>query len=1069
MTMSEFFVYRPILAIVISIVTLLVGFVALASLPVSLFPNITPPEVVVSATDPGADAVTVEQSVATPIEQQISGVDGMNYMYSLNSNTGQMKLRVNFDENTNPQTDQILTQMRQAQSAAQLPPEVTAQGVSVQKSFAAPLMLISLRSQDRHYDSEFLTNYAYINLNDPLTRVPGISNVQIFGAGQYAIRIWVRPRELARYNLTVPDIVSAVQQQNAVNPVGVYGGEPVPTGQEFTYMAIAKGPLVTPEEFENIIVRERPDGSAVRLKDVSRVELGTQVYATRARLNGQPSAIIAVYQLPGTNALAAANGVKKVLARLKEHFPSGLDYVIALDTTRPVVAGIQEMLKTLLEALLLVALVVYLFLQSWRATVIPLLAVPVSLVGTFAFFPLLGFSINTLSLFGLVLAIGLVVDDAIVVVEGVERYIHQGHSPKEATIRAMREITGPVVGVALVLASVFVPTAFVPGITGRLYQQFAITIALSVIISAFNALTLSPALCALLLRPRKMGGRGLNQLFERFNVIFSRTTEGYVQVAAIFVRRTGVVLLLLVSFIVAAILCGKGIPASFLPDEDQGFFYVNLQLPDAASLQRTDEASRKIESLISQTPGVQFTTTVAGFSLLSGVQSTYSGFFFVTLAPWDARKKLVQQYQALKGRLNLQLIQLPEGTVFGFSPPAIPGLGVAGGVTFVLEDRADKGPGFLADNVNAFIAMARKRPELGRVTTTLLPSVPQAYVAVDRDKTLKQGVALKDVYNTLQSFLGGSFINYFNRFGRQWQVYIQAEDQFRKETDQIGQFYVRNSQNEAVPLSALTRVERRFGPEFTMRYNLFRSAQIQVLPAPGYSSAQAMRALEDVFAQSMPPEMGYDYLGMSFQEKKAQQGTPPALIFGVSLLFVFLILAALYESWSLPIGVLLSTPVAVFGTLFALYMRRLTESAFLPPVLVQVENNVFAQIGLVMIIGLVAKNAILIVEFAKSEYDRGESLAEAALTAARLRFRPILMTSFAFIVGCIPLAMASGSGAIARQVMGTAVIGGTLAASALAIFLIPAGFCIAERFSIWCAGRVPVRRMSRGEEPRGIV
>ena len=1073
MTMSEFFVYRPILAIVISIVTLIVGFIALAFLPVSLFPNITPPEVVVSATDPGADAVTVEQSVATPIEQQLSGVDGMNYMYSLNSNTGQMKLRVNFDEKTNPKTDQILTQMRQAQCAAQLPPEVTAQGVSVQKSFAAPLMLISLRSQDQRYDSKFLTNYAYINLNDPLTRVPGISNIQIFGAGQYAIRIWVRPEELARYNLTVPDVVNAVQQQNAVNPVGLYGGEPVPAGQEFTYMATAKGQLNTPEEFEDIILREQSDGSVVRLKDVSRIELGSQVYATRARLNGQPSAIVAVYQLPGTNALAAANGVKKALARLKEHFPSGLDYVIALDTTRPVVAGIQEMLKTLLEALLLVAFVVYIFLQSWRATLIPLLAVPVSLVGTFAFFPLLGFSINTLSLFGLVLAIGLVVDDAIVVVEAVERYIHLGRSPKEATISAMREITGPVVGVALVLASVFVPTAFVPGITGRLYQQFAITIALSVIISAFNALTLSPALCALLLRPRKTSARGLNKFFERFferfNLIFSRTTETYVQVAAIFARRSGIVLLLLVSFTVAAILCGRGIPLSFLPDEDQGFFYVNLQLPNAASLQRTDEVSRKIESLISQTPGVQFTTTVAGFSMLSGVQSTYNGFFFVTLAPWEERKKLVQQYQALKGLLNLKLIQLPEGTVFGFSPPAIPGLGVAGGVTFVLEDRADRGPGFLENEVNAFIAMARKRPELGRVMTTLLPSVPQIYVAVDRDKTLKQGVALKDVYNTLQSFLGGSFINYFNRFGRQWQVYVQAEDLFRKDADQIGKFYVRNNQNAAVPLSALTRVERRFGPEFTMRYNLFRSAQIQVIPAPGYSSAQAMHALENAFAQSMPPEMGYDYLGMSFQEKRAQQGAPPAMIFGVSLLFVFLILAALYESWSLPVGVLLSTPVAVFGTLFALYLRRSIEGAFLPPVLVQVENNVFAQIGLVMIIGLAAKNAILIVEFAKSEYERGESLADAALTAARLRFRPILMTSFAFIVGCIPLAMASGSGAIARQVMGTAVIGGTLSASALAIFLVPAGFCIVERFSAWCGGRVAVRRMSKGEETRGIV
>ena len=1066
MTMSEFFVYRPILAIVISIVMLIAGLVALAFLPVSLFPNITPPEVVVSATNPGSDAVTVEQSVAAPIEEQLNGVDAMNYMYSLSSNTGQMKLRVNFDENTNPQTDQILTQMRQAQSAAQLPPEVTAQGVSVQKSFAAPLMLISLRSVDGRYDAQFLTNYAYINLNDQITRVPGISNVQVFGAGQYAIRIWVKPGELARYNVTVPDIVSAVQQQNAVNPVGVYGGDPVPEGQEFTYMATANGPLVAPEQFENIIVREGADGSVVHLKDVSRVELGSQVYATRARLNGQPSAIVAIYQLPGTNALAAVNGVKQLLTRLKEHFPTGLDYVVALDTTQPVIAGIQEMIKTLLEALLLVVLVVYLFLQSWRATLIPLLAVPVSLVGTFAFFPLLGFSINTLSLFGLVLAIGLVVDDAIVVVEAVERYIHEGHSPKEATIKAMREITGPVMGVALVLASVFVPTAFIPGITGRLYQQFAVTIAVSVILSAFNALTLTPALCALLLRPRKKGGRGfLNQFFDLFNVTFARATEGYTRVAALFVRRSGAALALLAFFAIAAFFCGKEIPMSFLPDEDQGFFYVNLQLPNAASLQRTDDVSRKIESLISQTPGVQYTTMVAGFSLLSGVQSTYSGFFFVTLAPWEERKKLVQQYQALKGRLNLELIQLPEGTVFGFSPPAIPGLGVAGGVTFVLEDRADKGATFLANNVNAFIAGARERPELGRVTTTLLPAIPQTYIAVDRDKALKQGVALKDVYNTLQSFLGGSFINYFNRFGRQWQVYVQAENQFRKDADQIGQFYVRNSHGDAVPLSALTRIERRFGPEFTMRYNLFRSAQIQVLPAAGYSSAQAMHALEKVFAETMPPEMGYDYLGISFQEKKAQQGTSPIVIFGVSLLFVFLILAALYESWSLPFSVLLSTPVAVFGTFFVLYLRRIIASAFLPPILVQVENDVFAQIGLIMIIGLVAKNAILIVEFAKAEYERGASLTDAALNAARLRLRPILMTSFAFIVGCIPLAMASGSGAVARQVMGTAVVGGTLAASAIAIFLIPSGFCIIERFSLWLGARVgPRLRAANGKQ-----
>jgi hydrophobic/amphiphilic exporter-1 (mainly G- bacteria), HAE1 family len=1042
--MSGFFIHRPILAIVVALLTVIIGIVSLAFLPVSLFPNITPPEIVVSATDPGSDAVTVEQSVATPIEQQISGVDNMNYMYSLNANSGQMKLRVNFDESTNAKTDQVLTQMRQAQAAAQLPPEVTAQGISVQKSFAAPLMLIALRSIDGRYDSAFLTNFAYINLNDQLTRVPGISNVQVFGSGQYAIRIWVKPDELARFNITIPDIVNAVQQQNAVNPVGQAGGEPAPSGQEFSYMAVAKGQLVTPEQFGDIVVRQQQDGGTVRVRDIARLELGSQVYTTKARLNGQPSAIIALYQLPGTNALSAAKGVRKLMESMKQRFPQGLDYVISLDTTQPVTAGIEEMVKTLVEALGLVILVVYLFLQSWRATLIPLLAVPVSLVGTFILFPLLGFSINTLSLFGLVLAIGLVVDDAIVVVEAVERYIQEGVEPKEATLRAMKEITGPVIGVALVLASVFVPTAFIPGITGRLYQQFAVTIAVSVMLSAFNALTLSPALCALLLR-RRVENRGLaGKFFAWFNHLFGRATDGYVRISERFVQRSGITLVLLLLFGMLAVELGGKIPPGFLPDEDQGFFYVNLQLPNAASLQRTDEVCRKIELALSQIAGVRYTTTIAGFSLLSGVQSSYGGFFFVTLNPWEERKRLAESYQALKGKLNLNLIQIPQGSAFAFSPPAIPGLGVAGGVTFVLEDRTDRGAQYLANNVDKFLAAARERRELGRVTTTLLPSVPQVYIEVDRDKALKQGVALKDIYNTLQSFLGGSFINYFSRFGRQWQVYVQAEDAFRTNAEQIGQFYVRNSNNNPVPLSSVTRVKKRFGPEFTMRFNLYRSAQIQVLPAPGFSSAQAMRALEEVFARTMPGEMGYDYLGMSFQERRAQQGISPIAIFGFSFLFVFLILAALYESWSLPFSVLLSTPVAVFGTLGALYLRRSVASAFLPPVLVQVENNVFAQIGLVMIIGLVAKNAILIVEYAKVEHENGATIAEAALAGARLRLRPILMTSLAFIAGCVPLALASGSGAVARQVMGTAVIGGMLAASCLAIFLIPAGFCIVE-------------------------
>jgi HAE1 family hydrophobic/amphiphilic exporter-1 len=1043
--MSRFFISRPIVAIVISLLTVMVGAISTKVLPVSLFPEIVTPQTVITANYTGADARTVERAVATPIEQQMSGVDNMNYMYSVNANSGQMVLTVDFDLASDPNTDQILAQMRQTQAASQLPTTVNNLGVTVQKSLAAPLLVIALYSPDESRDALFLSNYAYINLNDALTRVRGISNVQISGAGQYAMRLWLKPDQLARLGMTVSDIVNAVQAQNTVNSAGQIGSEPVPSGQEYTYTARAQGRLVNPDEFGNIILRQQSAGGTVRLKDVGRVEFGAQAYNTKGRFNGKPAAVVSVYQLPGTNALAAANGVKQLMVELKQRFPQGIDYVISLDTTKPVTAGIEEMIKTLLEALFLVILVVYLFLQSWRATLIPLLAVPVSLVGTFMFFPLLGFSINTLSLFGLVLAIGLVVDDAIVVVEAVEHHIEAGLSAKEATLKAMKEITGPVIGVALVLASVFVPTAFIPGITGRLYQQFAVTIAISVLISAFNALTLSPALCALLLRPRQPGSGLLAAFFRWFNVIFGRATEAYVRMSALFIRRTGLAVVLLVVFGGLAFLFAKEIPTSFLPDEDQGYFYVNLQLPKAASLQRTDEVCRKIENLLSRTPGVSYVTATIGSSLLSGVQSTYGAFLFVALAPWKERNQQNEHYQGIKAAVNRELARLPEAIAFAFSPPAIPGAGASGDISFVLEDRSGGDAELLASNIDTFLNAARKRPELAQVSTTFQPNVPQMYVDVDLDKTLKQGVAISDVYQTIQAFMGGTFINYFNRFGRQWQVYVQAEGEYRTDAKNLGEFYVRNAQNDMVPLSTVTRIERLTGPEFTMRYNLYGCAQINAAVAPGYTSDQAMKALEEVFAATMPTEMGYDYLGMSFQEKQTQQGVPPMLIFGFSLLFVFLILAALYESWSLPFSVLLSTPVAVFGAFGLLYLRRLLNGLFLPSYLVQIENNIFAQIGLVMIIGLVAKNAILIVEFAKLEYERGTSLIEAALAGARLRLRPILMTSFAFILGCVPLWTASGSGAVARQVMGTTVIGGMFAASLIAIFLIPASFYLVER------------------------
>jgi HAE1 family hydrophobic/amphiphilic exporter-1 len=1019
---------------VISIIMVIVGLVTMVSLPVAQFPKVVPPEIFIQANYVGADAETIEQSVATPIEQQMSGVDNMNYMYSVNANNGLMRMFVNFDLATDPNIDHVLTQLRYAQAEPQLPTDVRNYGVTVQKSLSAPFMILALNSPNGTHGAEFLANYAYINLSDALSRVPGISQVTIFGAGQYAIRIWVKPDQLAKLNITVPEIINAVESQNTVNPAGKIGGRPIPEGQEFTYTVRAQGRLVTEDQFGNIVLRATPGGAIVRLRDVARIQLSAADYDVEGRFDGKPSAILALFQLPGSNAIEAAKDVKKLMDKLKTRFPSDIDYNVAIDTTLSVTEGIKEIGKTFWEALALVMLVVFIFLQGWRAALIPLAAVPVSLVGTFALFPALGFSINTLSLFGLVLAIGLVVDDAIVVVEAVEHHIGEGMAPKEATLKAMEEVAGPVVAIAIILAAVFLPTVFIPGITGRLYQQFAVTIALSVMISAFNALTLSPALSALLLRPSTKKRGPLGGFFNGFNRGYAKLTEGYVGVSRALIHKSTFSLVLLGIIAVASVLFGKKLPTGFLPEEDQGFLYINVQLPSASSMERTMDACSKVENIAMSTPGVESITTVGGFTLLSFTRNTYSATFWVRLKDWSARTKPEESYTAIKANLARKLSGISSAIAFAFPPPAIAGVGTAGGFTMVLEDRAGKDIPFLAANVAKFMAEAKKRPEIASVSTTFLPGVPQLYVDVDRDRALKQGVELSEVYKTLQTFMGGYFVNYFNRFGRQWQVYVEAEGAYRTRAENLGLFYVRNHKGESIPMSALTSTKEIAGPEFTMRYNLYRCAQINGTAAPGYSSDQATKALEDVFAQNMPPEMGFDYIGMSFQEQKAAQGVSPAAIFALSFLFVFLILAALYESWSLPFSVLLGTPIAVFGAFVALTCRGMV-------------NNVFAQIGLVMLIGLAAKNAILIVEFARLEYEKGKPLIEATLTGARLRLRPILMTSFAFILGSAPLWFATGAGAVSRRILGTVVIGGMLAASCIAVCIIPVTFYVVEKIS----------------------
>jgi HAE1 family hydrophobic/amphiphilic exporter-1 len=1051
--MARFFVNRPIVAMVLSIILVLLGTVAMMGLPIAQYPEIVPPMIQVTTTFIGASATDVEASVATPLEQQINGVEKGIYMKSTNANDGTLTLKVSFEVGSNQDMDNVLTQNRVSQAQPQMPQSVKNYGVTVKKALAFPLLVISVKSPNGTYDSNFLSNYSTININDALARIPGVGQINLFGGSDYAMRVWLRPDRIGRLGLTVPDIANAISQQNQLTPAGQIGGPPAAAGTEYTYTVRTQGRLLDEAEFGNIILRTLPDGSEVRLKDVARLELGTMLYNAVGRHDTTPAAVIAVFQIPGTNAVQVANNVKAELENLKQRFPRDMDYLISLDTTLPVTEGINEIVHTLFEAVALVIIVVFVFLQNWRATLIPLMTVPVSLVGAFIFFPLLGFSINVLSLLGLVLAIGIVVDDAIVVVEAVMHHIEHGLSPKDATIKAMEEVSGPVIAIGLILAAVFVPVGFMGGITGRLYQQFAITIALSVVLSVVNALTLSPALSALLLKPTGSKRSLLTPFYNGFNRVFGRATDAYVSFAAILIRKMFRSLAFIGVLIFLTVMLVQRIPGGFVPEEDQGYIMVNAQLPDAASLERTDAVMRKAEAILEKNEAIEGFNTISGYSLLTSAYSSNMGFFFVQLKPWEERHTDESHANGVIAALNRAFAQnIPEAGVVAFGPPAIPGLGTGAGFTLQLQDRSGGSPDYLATQAQRFMDAARKRPEIGRINTLYRASVPQVYADIDRSKVLKSGVLLNDVNTTLGALLGSSYVNDFNRFGRVYKVYLQAESEFRRDPKQLGLFFVRNQDDGMVPLDTLVTTRPNAGPEFTNRFNLFRAAELTGVPAAGFSSTQALDALEETAREVLPQDMSFEWADMSYQERRAPG---VAVVFALAVFLVFLILAAQYESWGLPFSVLLGTPFAAFGAYLGLWAagQFISESYV---------NNVFAQIGLIMLIGLAAKNAILIVEFAKVEHDQGKGLVEAALTAARLRLRPILMTAFAFILGVVPLLTATGAGAEARKVMGMAVFSGMLVATLLGVCLIPMLYVAVERVIGGAKAHVPTPGVAVG-------
>jgi HAE1 family hydrophobic/amphiphilic exporter-1 len=1032
---SRIFIERPIMSTVIALVIVIAGIVTLPTLPVAQYPDVTPPTVKVSTTYPGANAQVVADTVAAPIEQQVNGVENMIYMSSTSANDGTYALTVTFEVGTNLDMAQVLVQNRVAISQARLPEEVKRQGVTTKKQSTAIVLLITLTSPDQRYDTLYLANFATLRLIDELKRIGGVGDVNLFGGSDYSMRIWLDPAKLKSRGLTAEEVTSAIREQNVQVAAGQIGQPPAPVGQAFQYAINSLGRLQDVEQFEEIILKAGDMGSVTRLRDVARVELGSQNYNQYAQLNGSPTAAIAIYQLPGANALDVAEAVRATMERLSTSFPEGLEWRIPFDTTKAVEASIQEVYETLFIAILLVFLTIFVFLQDWRATLIPAVTIPVSLIGTFTIMAALGFSINMLTLFGLVLAIGIVVDDAIVVVENVTRLLNEEDiSPRDAAIRAMAEVGGPIVATTLVLLAVFVPAAFMGGITGSLNQQFALTIAAATVISSLNALTLSPALSAILLRPSVQKTTGF---FGAFNRVFDVGSNAYIAIVHTAVRRTAIMMVLFAGMTGLAGWGFQNLPTGFLPVEDQGYFFAVAQLPDAASLERAGEVANLMNDAFLDTPGVSDAVTITGYSLLDGSSLSNAVTAFVVMDPWSERSDASTSQDAIVEGVRQRFADIQEAVAFVFVPPAINGLGVSGGFQLQLQDRANIGYDALQQVAMEMVQDGNAQSGLEALNTTFRARVPQLFADINRTKVKTLGISLDAVFGTLQTSLGSAYVNDFNKFGRTYQVTVQADSSFRQQRADIQRLEVRNGLGGMTPLGSVLGVEESFGPQLVNRYNLYTSATINGEAAPGFSSGQAISLMEQMADTKLPLAMGYEWTGMSYQEK--QVGGEVLVVFGLAILLVFLVLAAQYESWSAPAAVIFAVPLGLLGAVTAVAMRGF-------------ENDVYMQIGVVLLVALASKNAILIVEFAREEHAKGLGILEAAVKSAQLRFRPILMTSFSFILGVMPLVVASGAGSASRRSLGTVVLGGQLSATIIAVVLVPVFFVVFQRLGGRSAG-----------------